>query len=88
MTWTEWKTVKGRGLRFKEIAYEKKRHRELEGGIARIAFSRPEKYNAMTTRTVDEMFRAFYDAGHDPMVGGIVLTGVGDNFGAGGDIEW
>ena len=88
MTWTDWKTVKGRGLRFKEITYEKKRHRELVGGIARIAFNRPEKYNAMTTRTVDEMFRAFYDAGHDAMIGGIVLAGVGDNFGTGGDVEW
>jgi naphthoate synthase/2-ketocyclohexanecarboxyl-CoA hydrolase len=42
----------------------------------------------MTTKTVDEMFRAFYDASHDSMMGAVVLTGVGDNFGTGGDVEW
>jgi naphthoate synthase/2-ketocyclohexanecarboxyl-CoA hydrolase len=88
MSWTDWTTVKGRGLKFKEIVYEKKHHQELEGGIARITFNRPERYNAMTARTVDEMFRAFYDASHDQMMGGIVLTGTGDHFGTGGDVEW
>jgi naphthoate synthase/2-ketocyclohexanecarboxyl-CoA hydrolase len=88
MSWTDWAEVKGTGLRFKEIIYEKKSHQELEGGIARVSFNRPHKYNAFTTQTIDEMFRAFYDASHDRMVGAIVLTGVGDNFGTGGDVEW
>jgi naphthoate synthase/2-ketocyclohexanecarboxyl-CoA hydrolase len=88
MSWTRWKQVAGEGLDFAEIVYEKKSHRQLEGGIARIAFNRPQKYNAMTTRTVEEMFRAFYDASHDQMIGAIVLTGSGDNFGTGGDVDW
>jgi naphthoate synthase/2-ketocyclohexanecarboxyl-CoA hydrolase len=88
MSWTRWKQVAGEGLDFGEIRYEKKSHRQLDGGIARIAFNRPQKYNAMTTRTVEEMFRAFYDASHDEMIGAIILTGIGDNFGTGGDVEW
>ncbi|MEX0799964.1 MAG: enoyl-CoA hydratase-related protein [Dehalococcoidia bacterium] len=88
MSWSDWKRVEGEGLAFDEIVYEKKSHRELEGGVARVSFNRPDKYNAMRPQTVDEMFRAFYDANHDPMIGVIVLGGVGENFGAGGDLDW
>ncbi len=88
MSWTQWKQVEGDGLEFEEILYEKKSHEGLEGGVARITLNKPEKYNAMTLRTVDEMFRAFYDANHDPMIGIIVIAAAGKNFGAGGDVEW
>jgi len=88
MSWQDWQRVTGEGFDFAEIVYEKRAHDELEGGIARVSINRPEKYNAVTSRTIDEMFRAFYDAGHDPIVGVIVLTGVGDHFGTGGDVEW
>ncbi len=88
MTWTAWERVSGEGFDFAEIIYEKHRHEELEGAVARVTFNRPEKYNAMTTRTVDEMFRAFYDANHDPSIGAIVLAGAGDHFGTGGDVAW
>jgi naphthoate synthase/2-ketocyclohexanecarboxyl-CoA hydrolase len=88
MSWTDWKQPKGDGLDFSEIIYEKKFHEELEGGVARISVNRPEKYNALTNVTVDEMFRAFYDANHDPMIGVIIVTGVGKNFGSGGDVDW
>jgi naphthoate synthase/2-ketocyclohexanecarboxyl-CoA hydrolase len=88
MGWTPWQRVEGEGLDFAEIAYEKKTHAELEGGVARVTLDRPKKYNAMTLATVDEMFRAFYDANHDPRVGAIVLAGAGDHFGSGGDVQW
>jgi naphthoate synthase/2-ketocyclohexanecarboxyl-CoA hydrolase len=88
MSWSEWQRVEGEGLDFDEIAYEKKEHRELLGCIARVTIDKPEKYNVMTLDTVDEMFRAFYDANHDPAVGVIVLAGSGKNFGTGGDVEW
>ena len=67
MGWTAWERVVGDGLDFDEIVYEKKRHEELGGGVARITINKPEKFNAMTLQTVDEMFRAFYDANHDPL---------------------
>jgi naphthoate synthase/2-ketocyclohexanecarboxyl-CoA hydrolase len=86
--WTEWERVTGAGLEFTDIVYEKKSHRELEGGVARVTANRPEKYNALTNHTADEMFRAFYDANHDPMIGVIALAGEGDHFGTGGDVEW
>lgn len=85
MSWTAWERVAG--LEFEELIYEKKFHEELEGGVARVTINRG-KYNPMTTHTADEMFRAFYDAGHDRMIGAIVLRGANGHFGAGGDIEW
>lgn len=86
--WTAWERVAGDGLDFDEIVYEKKRHRELGGGIARVTMAKPEKLNAMTLRTVDQMFRAFYDANHDTSLGAIVVAGSGKHFGVGGDVEW
>jgi len=88
MSWSEWQPVVEAGLEFDEIVYAKKYHNELEGGVARILMNKPDKYNAMTLRTVEQMFRAFYDADHDPMIGVIVIAGAGKNFGAGGDVEW
>ncbi len=88
MSWSAWKQVDGEGLDFAEIVYEKKHHEELEGGIARITIDKPDKYNTMTLATVDEMFRAFYDANHDTSLGAIIVAGAGKNFGAGGDVEW
>lgn len=88
MTWTDWEKVADAALDFSEILYDKRYHKELEGGVARVSINRPEKYNAVTNTTVDEMFRAFYDANHDPMIGVIVLTAVGEHFGTGGDVDW
>jgi naphthoate synthase/2-ketocyclohexanecarboxyl-CoA hydrolase len=88
MTWSAWQRVEGEGLDFAEIVYEKKHHAELEGGIARVTIAKPEKYNAMTVETVNEMFRAFYDANHDPTLGAIVVAGAGKHFGSGGDVRW
>ncbi|HXG42397.1 MAG TPA: enoyl-CoA hydratase-related protein [Dehalococcoidia bacterium] len=88
MGWTEWTRVGGFGPDFEEIIYEKKFLQELGAGVARISVNRPDRYNAMTMKTVDEMFRAFYDASHDPKIGVVVLTGVGPHFGTGGDVEW
>jgi naphthoate synthase/2-ketocyclohexanecarboxyl-CoA hydrolase len=88
MGWTEWQRVTGEGMDFTDIIYEKKFHTELEGGVARVLVNRPHRLNAFTAHTMDEMFRAFYDASHDPMIGVVVLSGVGDHFGVGGDVEW
>lgn len=88
MAFTAWAKVTGDGLEFEEIVYEKKSHSELQGAVARVSINKPKKYNTMTLRTVDEMFRAFYDANHDPLVGVIIVAGIGDHFGAGGDVEW
>jgi naphthoate synthase/2-ketocyclohexanecarboxyl-CoA hydrolase len=89
MAWSEWQNVAGEGLEdFEEILYEKKFHAELGGGVARVTIDKAEKYNTMTLSTVDEMFRAFYDANHDTSIGVIIVAGAGKNFGVGGDVEW
>ena len=86
---SDWAVVTGDGLDdFEEIVYEKRHHRTLGGGIARVSLNKPEKMNAMTLVTVDEMFRAFYDASHDPSIGVIVVAARGKHFGAGGDVNW
>lgn len=85
--WTKWQKVPE--LEFTDIIYEKKYHKELGGGVARITINRPEKLNAFTAHTQDEMFKAFYDASHDPAIGVAVLTGAGDKaFCTGGDVGW
>jgi len=88
MSWSEWRPVEGDGLTFEELVYEKRSHGELGGGVARVTLNKPQKYNTMTLHTVDEMFRAFYDASHDRTIGVIVLAGKGPHFGTGGDVEW
>ena len=88
MSWTDWQSVEGEGFDFNEIVYEKKHHTSLEGGVARVTVNKPEKYNTMTLDTVEEMFRAFYDANHDASIGAIIVAGAGKNFGTGGDVEW
>ena len=88
MSWSDWKTVEGEGMAFDEIVYEKKFDSTLEGGIARVTIDKADKYNVMTLHTVEEMFRAFYDANHDTSVGVIIVAGAGKHFGAGGDVEW
>ena len=89
MSWSDWGVVAGEGLDdFKEIVFEKKYHRELGGGVARVSLNKPDKMNTLTLATVDEMFRAFYDASHDSAIGVIVIAGRGKHFGAGGDVAW
>src|SRR5699024_720192 len=65
---------------YKEIIYEK------YNGIAKVTMNRPEKHNAFTPLTVNEMIDAFADARDDSSIGVIVLTGAGDKaFCSGGD---
>lgn len=72
----QWKEAK----KYEEIIYEKYE------GIAKITMNRPEKHNAFTPQTVQEMIDAFADARDDSSIGVIILTGAGDKaFCSGGD---
>jgi 2-ketocyclohexanecarboxyl-CoA hydrolase len=51
---------------------------EASDGVARITINRPEKYNAFTPQTCEELIDAFKRAGWDKSVAVIVLTGAGD----------
>lgn len=57
-----------------------------EDGVRRLAFDRPDAKNAFTTETGEEMVAAI--DGTDPDEhDAIVITGEGDTFSAGGDLE-
>lgn len=65
---------------YEEIIYEK------YNGIAKVTINRPEKRNAFTPLTVQEMIDAFTDARDDRSIGVIILTGAGEKaFCSGGD---
>jgi len=48
---------------------------DVRDGVARITINRPEKYNAFTPQTCEELIDAFRRAGWDKSVAVIVLTG-------------
>ncbi len=55
-------------------------------GVATITFNRPERLNAFRMGTYEEVIEAIHNAGWNPEIGVIVLTGAGDKaFGVGGD---
>jgi naphthoate synthase len=67
-------------MKFKEIIYEKGE------GIGQITINRPQRYNAFTALTLEEMYQAFRDSWADRSIGVVVLTGSGDKaFCTGGD---
>lgn len=56
-------------------------------GVARIAFNRPARRNALGDTTTRQLVQACRDAAGDPAVRVVVITGVGEAFCAGGDFE-
>ena len=62
-----WKTVQ----EYEDITYKK------SGGVARIAFNRPEVRNAFRPKTLFEMYDAFLDVREDTGIGVVLLTGEG-----------
>jgi len=63
----DWKTVK----EYEDITYRK------AGGVARIAFNRPEVRNSFRPETLLELQEAFRDAAEDTEIGVVLLTGEG-----------
>ena len=69
-------------LELTEVRYEK------VDRIARVTIDRPQRYNAYSTRALEELGTALRDAAFDDAVGVIVLTGAGDRaFCTGGDVK-
>jgi dihydroxynaphthoic acid synthetase len=65
---------------FTDVAYA------VDGPVAIITINRPDRYNALRGRTVDELIYAFRYAWVDRAVGAIILTGAGEKaFCSGGD---
>ncbi|MEY3382994.1 MAG: hypothetical protein RLZZ17_732, partial [Actinomycetota bacterium] len=57
---------------FTDIKYQ------VNEGVATMTINRPERYNALRGRTVDELLAAFKYAWVDRGVGAVVVTGAGD----------
>lgn len=70
----KWRTVK----EFQDITYRK------SGGVARIAFNRPEVRNAFRPHTVSELLEAFHDAHQDTSIGVVLFSGEGPSTKDGG----
>lgn len=63
----DWQTART----YEDITYRK------SGGVARIAFNRPEVRNAFRPKTVAELFDAFVDAREDTSIGVVLFSGEG-----------
>ncbi len=62
-----WTTMK----EYEDITYRK------SGGVARIAFNRPEVRNAFRPHTVSELLEAFHDAHQDTSIGVVLFSAEG-----------
>lgn len=60
---------------------------DVDGPVARITMSRPEVMNAMRTDAWAEMADMLRDIEHDPDIRCVVLTGAGEHFCSGGDVD-
>src|SRR5690349_11370806 len=71
-------------MEFSDILYS------FEDGCVTITINRPEVMNAFRPTTINELIAAFEQAGNDPQVGAVILTGAGERaFCTGGDAkEW
>src|SRR5512138_163882 len=58
----------------------------IDDRIATITVNRPDKLNALSARVMIELGQAIDAARENPDVGGVILTGAGRAFVAGGDI--
>ena len=56
--------------------------------IAEVAFNRPKSFNAFDLDTISEMANVLTRLAKDDSVKGIVVTGRGKAFCAGGDLKW
>ncbi len=59
----------------------------LEGGVLLAELDRPTRRNALDESLQNELLELFLETGRDPEVRGIVLTGSGEAFSAGGDLS-
>lgn len=65
---------------FTDITYS------IDRGVAILTINRPDRYNALRGRTVDELLSALKSAWVNPIVGAVILTGAGEKaFCTGGD---
>lgn len=60
---------------------------QVEAGVARAMFNRPEQRNPLSLEMRAEMRRFLQAAGEDPAIRCVVFTGAGGHFMGGGDVQ-
>ena len=61
---------------------------EAHEGVARVKLNRPDRRNALDGRMIDEVHRHFEKLAADETVRVVVLTGSGEAFCSGVDLQW
>lgn len=59
-----------------------------ERGVATVTMNRPEKRNAFNETLVADLHEIFGHLARNPLVRVVVLTGAGESFSAGADLNW
>ncbi len=60
---------------------------QVDDGVCTLTLNRPDKLNAVTATSIEELIRAFDDADHDDRVRAVIVTGAGRAFCAGADLS-
>jgi enoyl-CoA hydratase/carnithine racemase len=60
---------------------------DVAGGVATITFNRPEVLNALTFEVYAQLRQLFEDLRYDDVVKVVILTGAGEGFCSGGDVQ-
>ena len=60
---------------------------EQDGKVLTVTLNRPETLNAVNEVMHREIEEVFFEAGRDPGVGAVILTGAGRGFCSGGDVR-
>jgi naphthoate synthase len=76
---SQWAVVEGFSA-LSDVTY----HHHIDGGIARVAFDRPDVRNAFRPHTVDELLQILEHARLDTSIGVVLLTGNGPSTKDGG----
>ncbi len=71
------------GLKFERVPFDGE-----ECGVLKMTIDRPERMNATDAATHRSLSRVWLDIHDDPETRVVVVTGAGDAFSAGGDLEW
>lgn len=61
---------------------------EVEGGVARVFFNKPKVFNSFDLEMISEFATKISSLSIDPGIRGIVISGRGKAFCAGGDVRW
>jgi enoyl-CoA hydratase/carnithine racemase len=68
------------------VGFETLRY-EVDEGVATVTLNRPERLNAVTATSIEELITAFDEADRDDVVRAVIVTGAGRAFCAGADLR-